>query len=122
MVAVCEGRGGVMENLMFWGMLLISLLVIGMSIYILIAQALLNNELARKFNDQKRELRRAFGWDNYDWANNFRDYARKVEELIKFKKEIEQLEIIKKAIEVKSLEELQKKKEHIENVIKTLEK
>ena len=111
-----------MENLMFWGMLLISLLVIGMSIYILIAQALLNNELARKFNDQKRELRRAFGWDNYDWANNFRDYARKVEELIKFKKEIEQLEIIKKAIEVKSLEELQKKKEHIENVIKTLEK
>lgn len=38
-----------------------------------------------------------------------------------FKKEIEQLEIIKKAIEVKSLEELQKKKEHIENVIKTLE-
>ena len=111
-----------MENLMFWGMLLISLLVIGMSIYILIAQALLNNELARKFNDQKGELRRAFGWDNYDWANNFRDYARKVEELIKFKKEIEQLEIIKKAIEVKSLEELQKKKEHIENVIKTLEK
>nr|DAS42456.1 MAG TPA: hypothetical protein [Caudoviricetes sp.] len=35
---------------------------------------------------------------------------------------MEQLEIIKKAIEVKSLEELQKKKEHIENVIKTLKK
>lgn len=111
-----------MKDLMFWGMLLISLLVIGMSIYILIAQALLNSELTRKFNEQRRELRRAFGWEEYNWAENFRDYAREVEELIKFKKEIEQLEIIKKAIEVKSLEELQKKKEHIENVIKTLEK
>ncbi|WP_195611845.1 hypothetical protein [Streptococcus australis] len=111
-----------MENLMFWGMLLISLLVIGMSIYILIAQALLNNELARKFNEQKRELRRAFGWEEYDWAENFGDYARKVDKLIKFKEEIEQLEIIKKALEVKNLEELQKKKEQIESVIKTLEK
>ena len=54
-------------------------------------------------------------------GKNFRDYARKVEELIKFKKEIEQLEIIKKALELKSLEELQEKKEHIEAVIKTLE-
>ena len=60
-----------MENLMFWGMLLISLLVIGMSIYILIVQAWLNNELIRKFNDQKRELSRAFGWEEYNWAENF---------------------------------------------------
>jgi hypothetical protein len=111
-----------MKDLMFWGMILISSLVIGMSIYILIAQALLNNELTRKFNEQKRELRRAFGWEEYNWAENFGGYARKVDELIEFKEEIEQLEIIKKALEVKSLEELQKKKEQIESVIKTLEK
>ena len=110
-----------MKDLMFWGMILISSLVIGMSIYILIAQALLNNELTRKFNEQKRELRRAFGWEEYNWAENFGEYARKVDKLIEFKKEIERLEIIKKALEVKNLEELQKKKEQIENVIKTLE-
>ena len=62
-----------------------------------------------------------FGWDEYDWANNFRDYAREVEKLIKFKKEIEQLEIIKKALEVKSLEELQKKKELVEREIEKIE-
>ena len=106
---------------MFWGMIVISSLVIGMSIYILIVQAYLNKAMIDKFNEQKRELRRAFGWEEYNWAENFGDYARKVEELIKFKKEIEQLEIIKKALELKSLEELQKKKEHIEAVIKTLE-
>ncbi len=111
-----------MENLMFWGMIVISSLVIGMSIYILIVQAYLNKAMIDKFNEQKRELRRAFGWEEYNWAENFREYAQKVDKLIEFKKEIEQLEIIKKAIEVKSLEELQKKKEHIENVIKTLEK
>ena len=110
-----------MENLMFWGMLLISLLVIGMSIYILIAQALLNNELARKFNEQKRELRRAFGWEEYDWAENFGDYARKVDKLIKFKEEIERLEVIKKAIEVQKLSDLNRKKEQVEQEIEKLE-
>ena len=89
-----------MENLMFWGMLLISLLVIGMSIYILIAQALLNKLLMDKFNDQKRELRRAFGWEEYNWAENFGEYARKVDKLIKFKEEIERLKQ-----EIKKLEE-----------------
>lgn len=111
-----------MKDLMFWGMIVISSLVIGMTIYILIVQAYLNKAMIDKFNEQKRELRRAFGWEEYNWANNFRDYASKVDGLIKFKKEIEQLEIIKKALEVKSLEELREKKEHIENVIKTLEK
>ena len=110
-----------MKDLMFWGMLLISLLVIGMSIYILIVQALLNNELARKFNEQKRELRRAFGWEEYDWAENFRDYARKVDKLIKFKEEIERLEVIKKAIEVQKLSDLNRRKEQVEQEIKKLE-
>lgn len=77
--------------------------------------------MERKYKDLNNEFLHTFGWDRYEWAKNFRDYARKVEELIKFKKEIEQLEIIKKALELKSLEELQEKKEHIEAVIKTLE-
>ena len=110
-----------MENLMFWGMLLISLLVIGMSIYILIAQALLNKLLMDKFNDQKRELRRAFGWEEYNWAENFGEYARKVDKLIEFKKEIEQLEIIKKATELQKLSELNRRKEQVEQEIKKLE-
>lgn len=111
-----------MKDLMFWGMLFACLLISAMTFYIMYSQAMVNRDLERKYNDLKHEIIRVFGWDEYDWANNFRDYARKVDELIKFKKEIEQLEIIKKALEVKSLEELQKKKEQIENVIKTLEK
>lgn len=110
-----------MKDLMFWGMLLISLLVIGMSIYILIAQALLNNELTRKINEQKRELRRAFGWEEYDWAENFGEYARKVDKLIGFKEEIERLEVIKKAIEVQKLSDLNRRKEQVEQEIKKLE-
>lgn len=110
-----------MKDLMFWGMLLISSLVIGMSIYILIAQALLNNELTRKINEQKRELRRAFGWEEYDWAENFGEYARKVDKLIGFKEEIERLEVIKKAIEVQKLSDLNRRKEQVEQEIKKLE-
>ena len=111
-----------MKDLMFWGMFFACLLISAMTFYIMYSQAMVNRDLERKYYDLKQEISRVFGWEEYDWANNFSDYARKVEELIKFKKEIEQLEIIKKALEVKSLEELQKKKEHIENVIKTLEK
>lgn len=111
-----------MENLMFWGMFFACLLISAMTFYIMYSQAMVNRDLERKYYDLKQEIVRVFGWEEWDWANNFRDYARKVDELIKFKKEIEQLEIIKKALELKSLEELQEKKEHIENVIKTLEK
>lgn len=111
-----------MKDLMFWGMFIACLLISAMTFYIMYSQAMVNRDLERKYNDLKQEIIRVFGWDEYDWANNFRDYARKVDGLIKFKKEIEQLEIIKKALEVKSLEELQKKKEQIENVIKTIQK
>lgn len=109
-----------MKDLMFWGMLVFSSLVIGMSIYILIVQAWFNNSLSKKYNELERELRRAFGWETYHWADNFDEYARKVEELIKFKKEIKRLEVIKKALDAQSLEDLQKKKEQVEHEIEIL--
>lgn len=110
-----------MKDLMFWAMFIVCLLISAMTFYIMYSQAMVNRDLERKYNDLKNEFLHAFGWEEYEWADNFRDYAQKVEKLIKFKKEIEQLEIIKKALELKSLEELQEKKEHIERVIKTLE-
>ena len=110
-----------MKDLMFWGMIVISSLVIGMSIYILIVQDYLNKAMIDKFNEQKRELRRAFGWEEYNWAENFGDFARKVDKLIEFKKEIEQLEVIQKAIEVQRLSDLIGKKKQIEWEIKKLE-
>ena len=110
-----------MKDLMFWGMILISSLVIGMSIYILIVQAYLNKAMIDKFNEQKRELRRAFGWETYDWGNNFSEYARKVDSLDKFRMNIERLEIIKRALDAQKLEELQKRKELVEREIKKLE-
>lgn len=110
-----------MENLMFWGMFIACLLISAMTFYIMYSQAMVNRDLERKYKDLNQEIIRVFGWEEYDWANNFRDYARKVEELIKFKKEIEQLEIIKKSLEAKSLEELQKRKDLVEREIKKLE-
>lgn len=110
-----------MGNLMFWGMFFACLLISAMTFYIMYSQAMVNRDLVRKYNDLKNEFLHVFGWDNYEWADNFRDYARKVEELIKFKKEIERLEIIKKASEAQSLEDLQKKKEQVEREIQKLE-
>nr|DAM87457.1 MAG TPA: hypothetical protein [Caudoviricetes sp.] len=111
-----------MKDLMFWGMFFACVSVLVMAVFVLLYQRQVNIDLRSKYNDLVRELNNSFGWEEWNWANNFRDYAQKVETLIKFKKEIEQLEIIKKALELKSLEELQEKKEHIERVIKTLEK
>lgn len=110
-----------MENLMFWGMFIACLLISAMTFYIMYSQAMVNRDLERKYYDLKQEIVRVFGWEEYDWANNFRDYARKVEGLIKFKKEIEQLEIIKKALDAQKLEELQKRKDLVEREIKKLE-
>ena len=111
-----------MKDLMFWGMFFACLLISAMTFYIMYSQAMVNRDLERKYYNLKQELLRVFGWDEYDWAKNFRDYAREVQKLIKFKKEIEQLEIIKKALEVKNLKELQKKKEQVEREIERLER
>ena len=111
-----------MKDLMFWGMFFACLLISAMTFYIMYSQAMVNRDLGRKYYDLKQELLRVFGWDEYDWAKNFRDYAREVQELIKFKKEIEQLEIIKKALDAQKLEELQKRKELVEREIEKLEK
>ena len=110
-----------MKDLMFWGMFIACLIISAMTIYIMYSQALVNRDLERKYQDLKNEFLHVFGWDQYEWAKNFRDYARKVEELIKFKKEIERLEIIKKAIEVKKLSDLNRKKIEVEREIKKLE-
>ncbi|RSJ46646.1 hypothetical protein [Streptococcus gordonii] len=111
-----------MKDLMFWGMFIACLLISAMTIYIMYSQAMVNRDLERKYQDLKNEFLHVFGWDQYEWARNFRDYARKVEELIKFKKEIERLEVIKKALDAKNLEDLQKKKEQVEREIERLER
>lgn len=110
-----------MENLMFWGMFIACLLISAMTFYILNLQRMVNNDIRRKYNDLQQELSRAFGWENYDWGNNFSEYDRKVEELVKFKDNLERLEIIKKALDVQKLEELQKRKDLVEREIKKLE-
>ena len=111
-----------MENLMFWGMFIACLLISAMTFYIFNLQRMVNNDLQRKYNDLQQELRREFGWEVYDWGNNFREYAQKVEGLTKFKDNLEQLEIIKRALDVQKLEELHKRKELVEREIKKLEK
>lgn len=111
-----------MKDLMFWGMFIACLLISAMTFYILNLQRMVNIDLRRKYNDLQQELSREFGWESYDWGNNFSEYARKVEELIKFKDNIEQLEIIKRALDAQKLEELQKRKELVEREIEKLEK
>lgn len=111
-----------MENLMFWGMFIACLLISAMTFYILNLQRMVNNDLRRKYNDLERELSYTFGWETYDWGNNFNEYARKVDSLDKFRMNIEQLEIIKRALDAQKLEELQKRKELVEREIKKLEK
>ena len=51
----------------------------------------------------------------------FREYARKVDSLEKFKMNLERLEIIKKALDVQKLEELQKRKGLLEREIEKIE-
>lgn len=110
-----------MKDLMFWGMFIACLLISAMTYYILNLQRMVNNDIRRKYNDLQQELSREFGWESYDWGKNFSDYARKVDSLEKFKMNLERLEIIKKALDVQKLEELQKRKELLEREIEKIE-
>ena len=110
-----------MENLMFWGMFIACLSVLVMASFVLYMQYKVNIDLRNKYNELRRELNNCFGWDDWEWAHNFREYARKVDSLDKFQMDIERLEIIKKALDTQKLEELQKRKELVEREIEKLE-
>lgn len=111
-----------MGELMYWVMFLACVSVLVMAVFVLLYQHQVNIDLRNKYKDLVRELNNSFGWEEWNWANNFREYARKVDSLDKFQTDIEQLEIIKKALDVQKLEELQKRKELVEREIELLEK
>lgn len=111
-----------MGELMYWVMFLACVSVLVMATFVMLYQSRVNIDLRNKYNDLVRELNNSFGWEEWNWANNFREYARKVDSLDKFRMDIEQLEIIKKALEVQKLEELQKRKELVEREIETIKK
>ena len=111
-----------MVEIMYWLMFLACVSVLAMAVFVLLYQRQVNIDLRNKYNDLTRELNSCFGWQEWDWAHNFREYARKVDYLDKFRMDIERLEIIKKALDAQKLEELQKRKELVEREIEKLEK
>ena len=110
-----------MEKLMFLGMFIACLSVLIMASFVLYMQYKVNIDLRNKYNELRRELNNCFGWEEWEWAHNFRGYARTVDSLDKFRMDIERLEIIKRALDAQKLEELQKRKDLVECEIKKLE-
>lgn len=110
-----------MGEMMYWLMFLACVSVLVMALFVLLYQRQINVDLRNKYNDLTRELNNTFGWEEWDWANNFREYARKVDSLEKFKMNLERLEIIKKALDVQKLEELQERKKLLEREIEKIE-
>ena len=110
-----------MGELMYWLMFLACVSVLVMALFVMLYQREVNIDLRNKYNDLTRELNNYFGWEEWNWANNFREYARKVDSLENFKMNLERLEIIKKALDVQKLEELQERKKLLEREIEKIE-
>ena len=110
-----------MGELMYWLMFLACVSVLVMALFVMLYQREVNIDLRNKYKDLTRELNNSFGWEEWNWANNFREYARKVDSLENFKMNLERLEIIKKALDVQKLEELQERKKLLESEIEKIE-
>lgn len=110
-----------MGELMYWLMFLACVSVLVMALFVMLYQREVNIDLRNKYKDLTRELNNSFGWEEWNWANNFREYARKVDSLENFKMNLERLEIINKALDVQKLEELQKRKKLLEREIEKIE-
>lgn len=110
-----------MGELMYWLMFLACVSVLVMALFVMFYQREVNIDLRNKYKDLTRELNNSFGWEEWNWANNFREYARKVDSLENFKMNLERLEIIKKALDVQKLEELQGRKKLLEREIEKIE-
>ena len=110
-----------MGELMYLLMFLACVSVLVMALFVMLYQREVNIDLRNKYKDLTRELNNSFGWEEWNWANNFREYARKVDSLENFKMNLERLEIIKKALDVQKLEELQERKKLLEREIEKIE-
>ena len=80
-----------MGELMYWVMFLACVSVLVMATFVMLYQRQINIDLRSKYNDLVRELNNSFGWEEWNWANNFREYARKVDSLENFRMDIERL-------------------------------
>lgn len=100
----------------------VSVVVLILGILVIYLQACCIGSLREQYLDLKRELRRAFGWDENNWESEFNRYKRNANEAHEKVKELYSLELIKKALEAKRLEILEAKKAETEREIERLTK
>lgn len=98
-----------------------SIIIALLALLVMFLQFLFIKNLTNRHAELMRELRRVFGWDEYNWSDTFRDYSRTARTAKDKVEELYQLPLIKKALEAKQLEVLEKKKRETEKEIEKLE-
>ncbi|MGX9843771.1 hypothetical protein ACR3IL_00560 [Streptococcus iniae] len=107
-------------NYLIIGIIVLSIAIFILGSFLLYYQAVTVNTMHKDFEKMRRDLRRELGWDSYDWSSSFRDLKRVTKSNAEKLKEIESLPIIKKAKEIKRIEELERKKNDAEKELAEL--
>ncbi|HEP5389477.1 TPA: hypothetical protein VCZ98_001477 [Streptococcus pyogenes] len=107
-------------NYLMIGIIVLSVAIFIMGFFILYYQVMVVNSMKNDFRRMRKELREELGFDSYDWSDSFRNMRRDIKSNKELISEINSLQIIKKAKEVKQLEELERTKANVEREIDKL--
>lgn len=107
-------------NYLMIGIIILSIIVLVLGFFLLYYQAIAVNTIKKDFDKMRRELEYEFGFDGYDASCNFSVMRRDLKKAVDDIKDINSLPLIKKAKEVKRIEELQRTKDNVEKEIAEL--
>ncbi|HEK9981578.1 TPA: hypothetical protein TVE77_001766 [Streptococcus equi subsp. zooepidemicus] len=102
------------------GIIILSIIVLVLGFFLLYYQAIVVSTIKKDFDKMRRELEYEFGFDEYDPSCNFSVMRRDLKKAVDDIKDINSLPLIKKAKEVKRLEDLQRTKDKAEKEIAEL--
>ncbi|WP_203264852.1 hypothetical protein [Streptococcus uberis] len=109
-------------NYLMIGIIVLSIVVLIMGFFLLYYQVVIVNSMKNDFRRIRKELMEELSFESYNWSDSFRSMRRDIKSDKEHIAEINSLQIIKKAKEVKRLEELERTKANAEREIDKLNK
>ncbi|HEP1818447.1 TPA: hypothetical protein VB845_000226 [Streptococcus suis] len=111
-----------MENYLMYGIVILGIIVVVLNIALILVYALAIKEIDSKQRRYKAEMRRIFGWDEYDWSTNFDRVKRRSERLLKEVDELNKLPLIIQAKKEQTLRRLTQEQDQTQREIERLSK
>ena len=109
-----------MENYLMYGIVILGIIGVVLNIALILVYAIAIERLDSQQRKYKNEMRRIFGWDEYDWSENFNRVKKRSERLLEEVDELNKLPLIIQAKKEQTLRLLNQEQDQTQKEIERL--